>query len=100
MNNYDYNKAVYLMDSMNLLDNEFVLLKEDKGFSSPIAVIFYEYYESLDSLKKELSQIEANIQVVVSHTGIPDEINFGESQTPQLWDYADGVDTLEFLINL
>lgn len=100
MNNYDYNKAVYLMDSMNLLDNEFVLLKEDKGFSSPIAVIFYEYYHSLETLKIELLEIEENIQVIVSNTGMPDEIDFGETQTPMLWDYADGVDTMEFLLNI
>ncbi len=100
MNNYDYNKAVYLMDSMNLLDNEFVLLKEDESFSSPIAVIFYEYYDSLESLKNELLQKEENIQVAVSKIGIHNEIDFGVTQTPQLWDYADGVDTLDFLVNL
>ena len=47
INNYDYNKAVYLMSSIKLLDNEFLLLKEDSGFSSPIAVVFYESYNIL-----------------------------------------------------
>ena len=100
MNNYDYNKAVYLMDSMNLLDNEFILLKEDTNFSSPIAVLFYENYDSMESLRNELIKENENIQVVVSKIKIEGAVNFGMTQTPQLWDYADGVDTIEFLRKL
>ena len=100
MNNYDYNKAVYLMDSMNLLDNEFILLKEDTNFSSPIAVLFYENYDSMESLRNELIKENENIQVVVSKIKIEGAVNFGMTQTPQLWDYADGVDTIAFLTAL
>ncbi len=100
MNNYDYNKAVYLMDSMKLLDNEFILLKEDTNFSSPIAVLFYENYDSMESLRNELIKENENIQVVVSKIKIEGAVNFGMTQTPQLWDYADGVDTIEFLRKL
>jgi hypothetical protein len=101
MNNYDYNKAVYLMSvDKNLLDNEFLLLKESSDFSSPIAVLFYEYYDSLKDLKQNLSSQDENIQTVVSSSGIEREIPFGSSQSPELWDYADNIDTLEFLINL
>ena len=45
---------VYLMSNINLLDNEFLLLKEDINFSSPISVLFYEYYENFSDLKKTL----------------------------------------------
>lgn len=100
MNNYDYNKAVYLMDSLPLFDNEFLLLKEDRGFSSPIAVVFYERYNSLENLGKELESQEENIQCVVSNAGLPAEIQFGQAQHPKLWEYADGVDTIEFLVQL
>ena len=100
INNYDYNKAVYLMDSKPLLDNEFLLLKEDQGFSSPIAVVFYERYFSLESLKIELESQIDNIQCVVSKAGLTDEIVFGKAQQPELWDYADGVDTVDFLLKL
>lgn len=104
MNNYDYNKAVYLMSTESsrgkLLDNEFLLLKEDKGMSSPIAVMFNETYSDLGLLKESLKGEAENIQCIVSEIGIDNEINFGETQNPQLWDYADDVDTMEFLLNL
>ncbi|MCB0464207.1 MAG: acyl-CoA reductase [Aequorivita sp.] len=100
INNYDYNKAVYLMDSFPLLDNEFMLLKEDKGFSSPISVVFYEKYDSLEALKEELKVQSENIQCLVSKAGLTNEIAFGKAQNPKLWDYADGVDTIDFLLKL
>ncbi len=104
MNNYDYNKAVYLMSTESsrgkLLDNEFLLLKEDIGFSSPIAVLFNETYKNLDVLKQLLIAETKNIQCIVSNAGIANEIDFGETQNPQLWDYADNVDTLQFLLKL
>ncbi|TXD69199.1 acyl-CoA reductase [Aequorivita lipolytica] len=100
INNYDYNKAVYLMDSFPLLDNEFMLLKEDSGFSSPISVVFYEKYTSLERLEVELKIQSEKIQCTVSKTGLQNEVAFGKAQNPELWDYADGVDTVEFLLKL
>lgn len=98
INNYDYNKAVYLMDSFPLLDNEFMLLKEDTGFSSPISVLFYEKYTSKYAVKKILESESENIQCLVTNAGLPNEISFGKAQNPELWDYADGVDTVDFLL--
>jgi len=100
MNNYDYNKAVYLMSLLAVLDNEFLLLKEDTGFSSPISVVFHEPYATKEDLTQILSENEDQIQCVVSEMGLPNEIPFGQAQMPSLWDYADGVDTVEFLLNL
>jgi hypothetical protein len=100
INNYDYNKAVYLMSNINLLDNEFLLLKEDASFSSPISVTFYEYYDSLESVREQLITEKDNIQCIVSSLGIENEIKFGETQKPKLWDYADQIDTIDFLIKL
>lgn len=100
MNNYDYNKAVYLMSLLAILDNEFLLLKEDSGFSSPISVVFHEQYENKEALTQHLSDQEDHIQCVVSEMGLPNEIPFGKAQTPSLWDYADGVDSIQFLLNL
>ena len=96
-NNYDYNKAVYIMSLFNVLENGFVMLKEDSSFASPIATLFYEYYDSKESLFEKLESNKENIQCIVSHLDNKTFINFGESQNPKLWDYADGVDTLEFL---
>lgn len=100
MNNYDYNKAVYLMSEIPLLDNEFILLKKDDSFASPIAVVFYEEYKTEEKLLQVLNGRKEQIQCVVSNSGIPDEILFGKTQQPELWEYADGIDTMEFLIKL
>ena len=100
-NNYDYNKAVYLMSEFKILDNGFLILKEDKSNASPIASLFYEYYDSLDDLRKNLSQEAEKIQCIVVHQGIfkeEDEVPFGHTQKPSLTDYADGVDTVDFLL--
>lgn len=99
-NNYDYNKAVYLMSLFPVLDNNFMVLKEDKNFSSPISVVFYEYYKSIDSLKETLSSQADQIQCVVAQNFDPNEVAFGQAQKPKLYDYADGVDTVAFLLKL
>ncbi len=95
-NNYDYNKAVYLMSQFKIVENGFLMLKEDTSYSSPIASLFYEYYENLEGLSQKLQIDKDLIQCIVGNEGI----KFGETQKPQLWDYADDVDTLEFLQNL
>ncbi|WP_420322463.1 acyl-CoA reductase [Flagellimonas sp.] len=99
-NNYDYNKAVYLMSEFKILDNGFLILKEDESFSSPIASLFYEFYDSEEVLKQELVKSEEDIQCIVSHEMFDHEIAFGDTQKPKLDDYADGVDTLKFLSEL
>ena len=96
-NNYDYNKAVYLMSEFDILENGFLMIKEDESYASPIASVFYEYYENTDDLKIKLWEEREKIQCVVAKGFIENEIAFGQTQHPQLWDYADGVNTLEFL---
>ena len=96
-NNYDYNKAVYLMSLSKLLENGFLILKEDENFGSPIATLFYETYSDLPSLKETLKAKEESIQCIVAKDQVPGEVAFGKTQQPQLWDYADNVDTLKFL---
>ncbi|MDO6820748.1 acyl-CoA reductase [Zobellia sp. 1_MG-2023] len=97
-NNYDYNKAVYLMSEFKILDNGFLILKEDKSYSSPIASLFYERYDSLDNLKERLSQDTNELQCIVGEGVIDTEIAFGNTQQPSLTDYADNVDTVDFLL--
>jgi Acyl-CoA reductase (LuxC) len=97
-NNYDYNKAVYLMSEFDMLENGFLMLKEDISYASPIATLFYEHYKDLDSLRTKLKSDKEKIQCVVSHGFTEEEISFGETQNPQLWNYADNVDTVEFLL--
>ena len=96
-NNYDYNKAVFLMSNFQLLDNEFMTIKEDTSYSSPISSVFYEFYETLEEIQTRLNQDSEQIQCIVSNSLIPNSIVFGQTQQPRLWDYADNVDTLDFL---
>ncbi len=99
-NNYDYNKAVYLMSLFPILDNEFMVLKEDDNFSSPISVVFYEFYNSKEELNKMFETRSEEIQCVVASGFDSDEIAFGQAQKPKLQDYADGVDTVAFLLKI
>lgn len=96
-NNYDYNKAVYLMSEFDILENGFFMIKQDESYASPIATIFYEYYENPVDLKIKLFEDSDKIQCVVSKDFIENEVPFGKTQQPELWDYADGVNTLDFL---
>ncbi len=99
-NNYDYNKAVYLMSNYKLFENGFLILKEDESYSSPIGTLFYETYNTLDELHKKLEQDADKIQCIVQQASSSKSIEFGQSQQPLLWDYADGIDTIEFLTKI
>lgn len=99
-NNYDYNKSIYLINGDKHFDNGFLLLKEDKSLASPLAVVFFEEYDNLQELEKQLESDKENIQCIVSMTELKTNIptfRFGQSQSPTLNDYADGIDILEFL---
>jgi hypothetical protein len=100
-NNYDYNKTVYLMNNTPLLENGFLLLKEDAKLASPVAVLHYEYYTNEKELFARLKTEAPNIQCIISNNKeIKGAIAFGESQKPGLSDYADGIDTMKFMNSL
>lgn len=99
-NNYDYNKAVFLMSNFNLLDNEFLIIKEDKSYASPISSVFYEFYDDLTILQERLKLESEQIQCIVSNHLTEKSIGFGQTQQPDLWDYADDVDTIKFLMEI
>lgn len=79
-NNYDYNKAVYLMSEFKILDNGFLVLKEDEALTSPISALFYSYYDDEISLREKLEELDEQIQCIVSSESREDEVNFGETQ--------------------
>jgi hypothetical protein len=70
------------------------LLKEDKRLSSPVSVVHYEFYKTKEDVGQDVDLLKDKIQCIVGrqHT------EFGRAQSPDLWDYADGVDTIEFLL--
>ena len=100
-NNYDYNKSIFLVNMDKHLDNGFLLLKQDTRMASPLAVVYYEEYESIQEAESELLANEDGIQCIISRSDLSMNIlPFGQSQRPGLWDYADGVDTMAFLRGL
>lgn len=97
-NNYDYNKSIFLVNMEKHLDNGFLLLKEDVRTASPLAVLYYEEYDNLAVLNKELMSKSEQIQCVISHIPLKmSTLEFGQSQQPGIMDYADGIDTMLFL---
>lgn len=95
-NNYDYNRTIMMMNLQTVLDNNFVLLRESKDLFSPLAMLHYQYYANQKDLENYLQENKEKIQVIVGRDYIP----FGEAQSPKLSDFADGVDTMEFLSSI
>ena len=95
-NNYDYNKAVHLLNREQLLDNNFVLLKESTDLFSPLGMLYYHFYDSESEVADYLDNNIDNLQCIVGEG----HISFGNAQQPSLNDYADGVDTLKWLNQL
>ncbi|OFZ12486.1 MAG: hypothetical protein A3D92_05910 [Bacteroidetes bacterium RIFCSPHIGHO2_02_FULL_44_7] len=95
-NNYDYHKAIFLLNKHNLLDNNFVLLRETEELFSPLSMVHYHFYSDPSEAEEYVFTHEKDIQVVVGHGYVP----FGKAQAPQLTDYADGVDVLAWLADL
>jgi hypothetical protein len=100
-NNLDYNLALLLVNREAHLTNHLLILREAKELGSPISVVFYERYDDKTTLTKQLQRADNQLQCVVGYPlpGI-ETIAFGQSQSPALWDYADGINTLDFLAKL
>ncbi len=101
-NNYDYNKAIYLMNSDVFWDNNFILLKESEELYSPIGVLYFTHYPDYSSIERFIIKNLDKIQCIVTNGNFEDlnTVLLGESQNPKINDYADGVDTLEFLLSI
>src|SRR6476620_4719940 len=93
--NYDYQLALLIMNSKFYMNNGSILLTENLSSFSPVSQMNYEYYSNIDSLDERLKS-DDDIQCIVGHNFL----NFGMSQSPQLNDYADGIDTMKFLSEL
>jgi hypothetical protein len=98
-NNYDYNRAIYLLNQEKFLDNGFLMVRESEQLASPVSVLFYEYYKDKAALKATLEEKKDQIQCIVSNDW-EGSVAFGDSQKPSLWDYPDGVDSIKFLLSL
>ena len=100
-NNYDYQKSILLVNGVTFLDNGFVLVTESSSLVSPISVLFFETYKDQNDLHEKISSQKEKIQCIVSANGwYPESLSFSQAQYPEVWDYADNVDTLKFLSSL
>lgn len=99
-NNFEYNLALFLLNKTPFLNNGCIIITESESLHSRIACLHYEFYESKESLYEKLKAAEDSIQCIVSKIPIFDLeiIPFGKTQSPELWDYADGVDSIKFLL--
>ena len=95
-NNYDYNKAVYMMGQQDITENGFLIMKQETALKSPVSVLHYELYDDLDIIHRLVADYQEKIQCVTGKGFV----SFGKAQCPALDDYADGVDTMAFLQSL
>ena len=101
LNNYNYHKAIFLLEKIPFIDLGNSLLTKNAGTASPVSVIYYEYYQDRSRFIDKLKDFEDLLQCVVSiDKNVAGSVRFGRSQFPSLSDYADGIDTVEFLLNL
>jgi hypothetical protein len=94
-NNYDYNLALLIMNNKKYMTNESIILLEDDNIFSPVSQLHYTFYRGKNVIPDDLIKNE-NLQCIVGNEFTP----FGKSQKPQLFDYADGTDVMEFLLAL
>lgn len=94
-NNYDYNKAIHLMNLVPFLDNNFMLLMENEQLQAPLSMVYFHYYSNEEEVKNYLEVHKEQLQCIVGLEHLP----FGSTQEPQIKEYADGIDTMQWLSN-
>lgn len=101
-NNYDYNRSIYLLNNVPHLANDCLMLLEHENLLSRISSVHYEYYNNVEDLEEKLEGVKEQIQCIATKMNLPKQntVALGQAQHPALNDYADGVDTLQFLIEL
>ncbi|MFO7723896.1 MAG: acyl-CoA reductase [Bacteroidales bacterium] len=100
-NNYDYQKSIFIINNLPFIDHRNILLLKNDNIQSPLAVLHYREYDDTSEVKGFIEQNRDTLQCVVCTNAIVENtVQFGKTQEPSLWDYADGVDTMEFLLDL
>jgi len=100
-NNFDYNYAIYLLNKVKFFTNGSLITLENESIYSRISCLHFSYYDGIEQIQTELTSLQDELQCIVSNVEFPklQTVEFGATQAPELWDYADGVDTMEFLIS-
>lgn len=101
MNNYEFQKTMNLMNFIDHIDTDFMLLKQNDSIGSTVGVVHYKEYEDINFVFDFINQHSDEIQCIVGDkTIIPNAIAFGSTQSPRVDEFADGIDTIEFLSKL
>lgn len=93
--NYDYHLALLMMSNKFYMTDGATIITENPSPFTPVSQVHFEYYDDKDAVLNHLEQSK-DVQAIVGHGFIP----FGQAQQPTLTDYADGVDTMAFLMGL
>jgi hypothetical protein len=100
-NNAIYHKSIFLMNGDPFLDNDILMIRQEKSLYTPPAVVNFEVYHNMEEAKAIVARHMPELQCMVSHMGqFPGTIPFGSAQKPAIQDYADGINTLDFLKSL
>lgn len=109
LNNLEYQKTIFLMNQKPFYDAGSFILVEELSLSSPISIIYYEFYDSLSQLKSSIKNQSEQIQCIVVENKLAKEmidsidpllsVPFGEGQYPSLLNYPDGVDIIKFCLS-
>lgn len=101
-NNFDYNFTILILNQIKHYSNGCLLVQESELFYSRIACLHYEFYNTEEEMEAKILAHQDEIQCIVSTKPIGKLVSlpFGKTQTPGLTDYADNVDTLQFLVDL
>lgn len=102
-NNYIYRKTIFEMTNTPFQDNGFCLFvnREQSVLATPIGVINLITCSDPGEIDVYLSNFSEDLQCVIgSEINNRTLIPFGKAQYPELWDYADGIDTMKFIIDL
>lgn len=98
-NNFDYNFSLCSLNRIPFHINGCMILIEETSIRSRISSLHYEHYDDIETLEKSLQKHSNEIENIVAAPEVlkSKSIPFGETHTPALSDYGNGVDTLRFL---
>ena len=99
-NNYDYHRAVFMLEKIPFYDNGFVVLRESSELRVPVGCIYFEYYDNLDEVVNKIDEMKLNIQQIVSTIPVFEKVvKPGTAHDYPLWDYVDHKDSMKYLLS-
>jgi 5'(3')-deoxyribonucleotidase len=99
--NYSFQSSRYILEHRQFIDGQFFIMAKSKDLVSPLSCLYYDEYGNTLEAGDIIRLNKNKIQCVVSSNGLfPNNIDFGMAQYPELWDYADDIDTMKFLAEI